>query len=87
MVVSKQERIAGTPYARNRAVSALNIRTHRENVIKFLANILPYLIVKKVIVQDVLRFLKIYPKLHNSKHYLKGKHGLASVSRLATRHA
>lgn len=87
MVVSKQEKIGNTKYIRNGTVSALNIRTHRENLIKFLRLILPYLVVKKVLVQDVLRFLKLYPKLHNSKHYLKSKYELSSVSGLEARHS
>ena len=58
------------PYKANSDMFALQVSTKRSQVIPFLKSIYPHLIVKRVLVQDVLRFLKIYPKLHRSTHGL-----------------
>lgn len=58
------------PYRANSDMFALQISTRRKEIVPFLERILPYLIVKRILVQDLLRFLKIYPKLHRSTHGL-----------------
>ena len=54
---------------KHKSVHQLRI-TVRKNVTKFCELVLPYCVVKKALVQDVGRFLKMYPPLNYKKHDL-----------------
>ena len=53
----------------HKSVHQLRI-TVRADVVKFCRGVLPYCIVKKTVVQDAIRFLRIYPPLHRYRHKL-----------------
>ena len=58
-------------HKKNLKMHALQLRTYRRNIIPFLRKVMPYLVVKKVTAQDVLRFFGLYPKLHWKQHHLR----------------